>query len=62
MAAEPASEPKHPPRLRTSPIDHYHIAASTRQAYDLTEWLSDLGDDPAVNVCSKLLNQGCQFY
>lgn len=38
------------PRARTSPEDHYHIAASTRNSHDLTAWLGDKVDDPAVEV------------
>ena len=56
LAMEASSEPMRPPLLRTSPTDHFHIAASTRQSHYLTEWLSDLGDDPAVNVRSMFQN------
>jgi hypothetical protein len=50
LATEACSQPKRPPRPRTFPTDHYHIAASTRQSHDITEWLSKRGEDPAVNV------------
>ncbi|KIJ11124.1 hypothetical protein PAXINDRAFT_15944 [Paxillus involutus ATCC 200175] len=33
---------------RTSPSEHYHIAASSRQGHDLTVWLGDRRNDPAV--------------
>ena len=52
LAAEEASQPKCPPRLCTSPTDHFHIAASTWQSHDLTEWLSNHRDDPATHVRS----------
>ncbi|KAG1855213.1 hypothetical protein DFJ58DRAFT_626943, partial [Suillus subalutaceus] len=37
-----------PKRLRTSPIDHYYIAKYSRESFDLTAWLVDLANDPAV--------------
>ena len=40
------------PSLRTSPAGHYHIAVSTWQSHNITEWLSECGEDPAVNVRS----------
>jgi hypothetical protein len=40
-----------PKRLRTSPTDHYYIAKYSRESVDLTAWLVDLADDPAVKVC-----------
>jgi len=44
-------------RTRTSPSDHYHIAQHARVSYDITSWLGDLGDDPAIKVC----NSRCMF-
>lgn len=38
------------PRARSSPEDHYHIAASTRNVHDLTAWLGDKDGDPAAEV------------
>ncbi|KAG2335619.1 hypothetical protein BDR05DRAFT_854067, partial [Suillus weaverae] len=35
-------------RVRISPSTHYHIAKSACMTYDLTGWLGELGDDPAV--------------
>ncbi|KAF8550589.1 hypothetical protein OG21DRAFT_1499714 [Imleria badia] len=35
-------------RTRTRPEEHYHIAASTRNAHDLTVWLGEKEYDPAV--------------
>jgi hypothetical protein len=40
-----------PKRLRTAPTDHYYIAKYSRDSFDLTSWLVDLPDDPAVEVC-----------
>lgn len=39
------------PQAWTSPEDHYHIVASTWNSHDLTAWLGDKVDDPAVEVC-----------
>jgi hypothetical protein len=39
-----------PKCLRTSPTDHYYIAKYSRESIDLTAWLVDLADDPAVKV------------
>ncbi|EGO23544.1 hypothetical protein SERLADRAFT_408897 [Serpula lacrymans var. lacrymans S7.9] len=33
---------------RSSPSDHYHIAASSQVSHDLTEWLSTHRDDPTA--------------
>ena len=52
LAIEACSQPKRPPHPHTIPTDHYHIAVSTRQSHDITEWLSERGEDPAVNVNS----------
>lgn len=41
---------KKPRRARSSPEDHYHIAASTRLGRDLTTWLSEKRNDPAIKV------------
>lgn len=41
---------RRPARQRSSPADHYHIAAASRNVQDLTEWLGELGDDPAIEV------------
>ncbi|KIJ57919.1 hypothetical protein HYDPIDRAFT_141904 [Hydnomerulius pinastri MD-312] len=41
-------ENQQPSRPRTSPSEHYHIAATTRLGHDLTEWLGTQGDDPAI--------------
>lgn len=38
------------PRARSSPEDHYHIAASTWNVHDLTAWLGDKDGDPAAEV------------
>lgn len=35
---------------RTSPSEHYRIAASSRQSHDLTVWLGNRRDDPAIEV------------
>ncbi|KAJ8593115.1 hypothetical protein M405DRAFT_732044, partial [Rhizopogon salebrosus TDB-379] len=35
-------------RQRTSPSEHYYIAKHPRASYDLTSWLVDLGEDPAI--------------
>ena len=40
------------PQIRTSLMDHYHIASSTQNAHNLTEWLGNKEDDPAVEVQS----------
>lgn len=37
-------------RMRSSPSDHHHIAATARSSYDLTEWLGEQGEDPAIEV------------
>lgn len=51
--AEAAAKPQRPRHVCTSPNDHYHIAASTRQAQDLAAWLGERDDDPAIEVrCS----------
>ena len=52
LAAEACSQPNRSPHLCTSPVGHYHITASTRQSHDITEWLSEHGEDPAINVHS----------
>jgi hypothetical protein len=41
-------------RERTSPADHYYISKYAKASYNLTEWLSDLEDDPAVVVRTLL--------
>jgi len=56
LAAEASAQPKQPPHLQTSPKEHYYIAASTWQSHDLTEWLRNLRDNPAVKVCFMLSN------
>ena len=56
LVAEASSQQKCPPCLRTSPTDHFHIAASTQQSHDLTEWLSEHRDDPTINMHYTLLN------
>ena len=56
LVAEASSQQKCPPCLHTSPTDHFHIAASTQQSHDLTEWLSEHRDDPTINMHYTLLN------
>jgi len=43
------------PRERTSPAAHYHISTNPTKSYDMTAWLSDLGDDPAIKVSFDLI-------
>jgi hypothetical protein len=41
------------PRERTSPAAHYHISKYPKASYDMTGWLGDLAEDPAVKVSSS---------
>lgn len=43
------------PRERTSPAAHYHISTYPTKSYDMTAWLSDLRDDPAIKVSFDLI-------
>lgn len=42
------------PHERTSPAAHYHISKYPKASYDMTAWLGDLIEDPAVKVSSSL--------
>lgn len=41
------------PHKCTSPAVHYHISKYPKASYDMTGWLSDLAEDPAVKVSSS---------
>jgi hypothetical protein len=41
---------------KTLPTIHYHVSESRRHAENLTRWLSENNDDPALKVCHNLSN------
>jgi hypothetical protein len=51
IAAHTAQQENPRPRhVQMSPSDHYSIAKYAQASYDLTAWLSEHGDDPAIKV------------
>ena len=44
-----------PSHLRTPPSDHYFIAKHADTSYNITAWLSELKNDPAVTVCNNYI-------
>jgi hypothetical protein len=59
LAAQQGSNRRH--CVRTSPSEHYHIAKSARSTYDLSAWLGELGDDPAVQVRISYFKSECVY-
>ena len=44
-----------PSHLHTPPSDHYFIAKHADTSSNITAWLSELKNDPAVTVCNKYI-------
>jgi len=44
-----------PSHLHTPPSDHYFIAKHADTTYNITAWLSELKNDPAVMICNNCI-------